>query len=119
MACSVSVEADAGPAQGKYQTRLKFGNNAVVGGKFSEDIIKGYAIHIVDADGKVVKDTEVKVPAVAGSFDCCQPELYNVFLSGDWPQDAAMFAIVPYVAPTNASMADALLPVGTGYVSFQ
>lgn len=119
-ACAVSVEADAGPSKSQYQTRLKFGNNAVVGGKFNEAIITGYAIHITDADGKVVKDTGVKVPAV-GSVDCCQPELYNVFLSGDWPANAAMFAIVPYVGIKNGSSsseAHFLLPVGTGYVNF-
>jgi len=108
---AVVAGADSASAQlGKYKTTLTFGNNVASSG-FAEGMISGYAIHIVDANGKVVKDTGVKVKS-AGSLSCCKPDQYIAFLEGEWPAGGAMFSVVPYL--TLSSTSTVMLPMGTG-----
>jgi hypothetical protein len=111
----VKAGADSRTAlKGKYKTTLTFGNNLVSNGGsggFMENMISGYAIHIVDSDGKMVKDTGVTVKAI-GSLGCCKADQYTAYLDGDWPEDGAMFSVVPYL--TLSSTSSVMLPVGTG-----
>jgi hypothetical protein len=80
-------------------------------------MITGFEIHITDVSGTPLPNGLVTTVAKkAGYLDCCNAQLYNVSLTGEWPTDAAGFLIVPYSGSGNNKV---LLPVGTAHTILQ
>merc|ERR1719440_529934 len=118
---AVAVGEDRDGRTGYYKTTVTFGNNLVRTGStdvLDESKITGYAIHIVDADGKRLNLANLqafKVTAYrSGELpDCCNANLYVGYVAGAWPANGKMFAVVPFWNDTSSNQMQ-FLPVATG-----